>query len=60
MNTSSNVALELDGQPKHYQHKLTKSLCSVISDQLAPGDHILAFEAKDRTKFTGFSYLIWK
>ena len=40
------------------QRKLTKSLCSVVTDRATPGDHLLAFEAKG-SKLTGFSYLIW-
>ena len=58
VNTSTNVRLELDGQVTHYQRKLTKSLCSVVTDKASPGDHTLAFQAQGSI-LTGFSYVIW-
>mmetsp|Transcript_27387 Transcript_27387/g.49738 ORF Transcript_27387/g.49738 Transcript_27387/m.49738 type:complete len:783 (+) Transcript_27387:70-2418(+) len=64
LNTSSvggNAQFEVDGQgPKHYQRKLSKSLCSVVSDGggLSPGDHTLAIKALG-PRLTGFSHVIW-
>jgi hypothetical protein len=62
LNTSlkgGNAQLEVDGAgPAHYQRKLSKSLCSVVSDQLSPGDHTLAFKAMG-PELTGFSHVIW-
>mmetsp|Transcript_19442 Transcript_19442/g.44089 ORF Transcript_19442/g.44089 Transcript_19442/m.44089 type:complete len:746 (+) Transcript_19442:145-2382(+) len=60
-NTSTpggNVALELDGKPVHYQRKVSKSLCSVVSDRLAPGRHTLKITPKGKA-LTGFSHVIW-
>ena len=61
LNTSAvggNAALEVDGRPAHYARKLSKSLCSVVSDRLAPGKHTVALKALQRS-LTGFSHIIW-
>ncbi len=61
VNTSTvggNAQLLLDGSLAHYRRKLPKSLCSVVADDLAPGDHTLALRPTAKV-LTGFSHLIW-
>jgi len=62
LNTSlpgGNALMELDGWPYHYARKLTKSLCSVVADDLTPGTHVLALQATSASALTGFSHVIW-
>jgi hypothetical protein len=56
--TGGNAQMELDGQPRHYARKLSKSLCSVVADDLSPGDHTLALRPTAK-HLTGFSHVIW-
>jgi len=58
LNTSGNTVLEVDGQRTHFQRKVPKSLCSVVSDGLSPATHTVAFKATEEV-LTGFSFLVW-
>jgi hypothetical protein len=56
--SGGNAAMEVDGQPAHYSRKLSKSLCSVVSDSLSPGKHSVALKSLQRS-LTGFSHIIY-
>jgi len=54
-----NAKIKLDSHNWHYERKLSKSLCSVISDKLSPGTHMISIQTSSTKSFTGFSHLIW-
>lgn len=58
MSKGGNVKMQLDGKTHGYVRKLSKSLCSVVSDDLKEGDHTISIQAIGNA-LTGFSHLIW-